>query len=131
MNRRNIVVLYALALCAGTTTTSGAMAQQKSLKEQLVGNWTFVSSIDTNKDGTKRDRFGPNAKGLVVVERTAGPLGTRTHGGPGATKNFTRTVFYGRPRPLDNLTCTTGAGTDGRTCSIEHLARSIHSSAYN
>jgi Lipocalin-like domain len=68
MNRRNIVVLYALALCAGTTTTSGAMAQQKSLKEQLVGNWTFVSSIDTNKDGTKTDRFGPNAKGLVMFD---------------------------------------------------------------
>jgi hypothetical protein len=68
MNRRNMLALYALALCLGTTTTSGAIAQQKSLKEQLVGNWTFVSSIDTNKDGTKTDRFGPNAKGLVMFD---------------------------------------------------------------
>jgi Lipocalin-like domain len=68
MNRRNLLALYALALCTATTTTSGAMAQQKSLKEQLVGNWTFVSSIDTNRDGTKTDRFGPNAKGLVMFD---------------------------------------------------------------
>ena len=40
----------------------------ESLKEQLVGNWTFVSSIDTNRDGTKTDRFGPNAKGLVMFD---------------------------------------------------------------
>jgi hypothetical protein len=68
MNRRSMLALYALALCAGTTATSGTMAQQKSLKEQLIGNWTFVSSIDTNKDGTKSDRFGPNAKGLVMFD---------------------------------------------------------------
>src|SRR5437667_6255454 len=68
MNRRKIFALYAVALCAGTMTSSGAIAQQKSLKEQLVGNWTFVASIDTNRDGTKTDRFGPNAKGLVMFD---------------------------------------------------------------
>jgi hypothetical protein len=68
MNRRNIIALYAFALCAGAMTSSGALAQQKSLKEQLVGNWTFVSSIDTNKDGTKTNRFGPDAKGLLMLD---------------------------------------------------------------
>jgi hypothetical protein len=68
MNRRNMIVLYALTLCVGAITASGVMAQQKSLKEQLVGNWTFVSSIDTNKDGTKTDRWGPNAKGLIMFD---------------------------------------------------------------
>jgi hypothetical protein len=68
MNRRSILSLSAVALCAGTAITSGAMAQQKSLKEQLIGSWTFVSSIDTNKDGTKSERFGPNAKGLLIFD---------------------------------------------------------------
>jgi hypothetical protein len=68
MNRRNMIALYALTLCVGAITASGATAQQKSLKEQLVGNWTFVSSIDTNKDGTKTDRWGPNAKGLIMFD---------------------------------------------------------------
>jgi Lipocalin-like domain len=68
MNRRDKLLLYALALCVGTTTTSGAMAQQKSLKEQLIGNWTFASSIDTNKDGTKSNRWGPNARGQLMLD---------------------------------------------------------------
>ena len=68
MYRRNMIAVCALALCAGTLATPGAIAQQKPLKEQLTGNWTFVSSIDTNKDGTKTDRFGPGAKGLLMLD---------------------------------------------------------------
>jgi hypothetical protein len=68
MNRRNILARSALALCASATTMSGVMAQQKSLKEQLIGSWTFVTSVDTNKDGTKFERFGPNAKGLLILD---------------------------------------------------------------
>src|ERR1700730_7359488 len=69
MNRRNsILSLYAFVLCVGTMTTSSAMAQQKSLKEQLIGIWTFASSIDTNKDGTKTNRWGPNAKGQLMLD---------------------------------------------------------------
>jgi hypothetical protein len=49
-------------------TTSSAIAQQKSLKEQLIGIWTFASSIDTNKDGTKTNRWGPNAKGQLMLD---------------------------------------------------------------
>jgi hypothetical protein len=66
--RSSILSLYALVLCVGTMTTSSAMAQQKSLKEQLIGIWTFASSIDTNKDGTKSNRWGPNAKGQLMLD---------------------------------------------------------------
>jgi Lipocalin-like domain len=68
MNRRNVLLLHALALCVGTSAASSAMAQQKSLKEQLIGIWTFASSIDTNKDGTKTNRWGPNAKGQLMLD---------------------------------------------------------------
>src|SRR4029077_13878003 len=69
MNRRSsILSLYALVLCVGTMTTSSAMAQPKSLKEQLIGIWTFASSIDTNKDGSKSNRWGPNAKGQLMLD---------------------------------------------------------------
>jgi hypothetical protein len=69
MNRRSSTLsLYALVLCVGTMTTSSAIAQQKSLKEQLIGIWTFASSIDTNKDGTKTNRWGPNAKGQLMLD---------------------------------------------------------------
>jgi Ni/Co efflux regulator RcnB len=38
----------------------------QTLTERLVGAWTFVSAVDTNKDGAKSDRWGPNAKGLAI-----------------------------------------------------------------
>ena len=39
-------------------------AQEKSLKEQLVGTWVYDSSTITRADGTKSDR--PNLKGMVI-----------------------------------------------------------------
>jgi Lipocalin-like domain len=45
-----------------------ASSQQKSLKEQLVGAWTLVSIIATDKAGNKSDRRGPNPKGLLIFD---------------------------------------------------------------
>ena len=65
MNRRSVlsVCVLGLALLPGHV-----IAQQKSLKEQLVGTWTFVTSADVQKDGTKVDRWGPNPKGMLVFD---------------------------------------------------------------
>ena len=68
MNRRDVLSVSAATVLGLTMMPGSAVSQQKTLKEQLVGNWTFVSSIDTNRDGTKTDRFGPNAKGLVMFD---------------------------------------------------------------
>jgi hypothetical protein len=45
-----------------------ALSQQKSLKDQLVGTWTLVAWEQTNKDGTKSQRFGANPKGVNVFD---------------------------------------------------------------
>ena len=45
---------------------SDAFAQQKSLKEQLVGTWMLVSSTSIRPDGTKIDLYGPDPKGIVI-----------------------------------------------------------------
>jgi Lipocalin-like domain len=51
MNRRNLLVLSIAAL--GFTLLFGdAIAQQKSLKDQLIGTWTFVSSTGRLADGS-------------------------------------------------------------------------------
>lgn len=70
MNRRTTFSLGATALLAlgGTLPANKSSAQQKGLKEQLIGTWKFVSSIDTNKDGTKTDRWGANADGLAIFD---------------------------------------------------------------
>jgi hypothetical protein len=67
MNRRailNISVLTALGLALLPDST---MAQQKSLKEQLVGAWTLVSFDSFDSGGTKVPNMeGADLKGLLI-----------------------------------------------------------------
>ena len=44
-----------------------AISQQKSRKELLTGSWTIVSNDNVSPDGTKRQIFGPNPKGIFVL----------------------------------------------------------------
>jgi hypothetical protein len=68
MNRRHILGL-SLTTAAGLALLSGsALAQQKSLKEQLVGTWTLVSSDNVGSDGTKRQLFGAKPKGILILD---------------------------------------------------------------
>ena len=68
MNRRSILSISTITALGLALLPSGAIAQQKSLKDQLVGTWLFVSSIDVQKDGTKIDRWGPNPKGVLIFD---------------------------------------------------------------
>jgi hypothetical protein len=43
-----------------------AVAQQKTLKEQLVGDWIQVSNVTTRPDGSKVDTWGPNPKSILI-----------------------------------------------------------------
>src|SRR5829696_2159684 len=68
MNKRNILSIslmtaFGLALFSGT-----ALAQQKSLKEQLTGAWNLVSIENTMPDGKKQMGFGPNPKGILIFD---------------------------------------------------------------
>jgi hypothetical protein len=67
MNRCHIVSLSAITALGFILLPTGAVAQQKSLKEQLAGSWTIVSNDNTGPDGTKRQLFGPNPKGLLML----------------------------------------------------------------
>ena len=53
-----------VALLGLLTMPTNAIAQEKSLKDQLVGTWVYDSSTITRADGTKSDR--PNLKGMVI-----------------------------------------------------------------
>jgi hypothetical protein len=45
---------------------SDAAAQQKSLKERLVGTWHFVVAEVTAPDGKKSFPFGPTPRGILI-----------------------------------------------------------------
>ena len=56
-------------LFLGTALPSGdAVAQQKTLKEQLVGAWTYVSVDIVCPDGNRIPLFGPNPSGLASFD---------------------------------------------------------------
>ena len=68
MNRRTTLAMTTTAvLCwAVGLSASDSLAQQKPLKEQLVGTWTLVSSDQVRPDGSKLKQFGSNPKGINV-----------------------------------------------------------------
>ncbi len=70
MNRLNMLTLTMIsALLFGFSLNAGdARAQQKTLKEQLVGTWTLVSNDNVAPNGTKRQIFGPNPKGIAIFD---------------------------------------------------------------
>jgi Lipocalin-like domain len=68
MNRRNILGVSVIAAFGLVLLPGNASSQQKSLKDQLVGTWTLISWDQTNKDGTKFQRFGASPKGYNIFD---------------------------------------------------------------
>jgi len=68
MDRRSILGLPAMVGLGFPALVSSASAQQKSMKDQIVGTWTFVSALDVHPDGKKTDRWGPNPKGIFMFD---------------------------------------------------------------
>jgi Lipocalin-like domain len=55
---------FALGLSFAAT---GALAQGKGLKEQLVGTWTVVSYDAIAADGSRKPIFSPKPKGTLIL----------------------------------------------------------------
>ena len=70
MNRRATLAMTTTALLCMVVglSASDSLAQQNSLKEQLVGTWTLVSSDQVLSDGSKLKQFGSNPKGINVFD---------------------------------------------------------------
>jgi len=64
MNRGILLDLTAIVASGLAFWPIAATGQQRSLKEQLVGTWIYVSSTATTLDGRKTER--PNLKGAVI-----------------------------------------------------------------
>ena len=64
MYRRTILRLSVIGSLGCIARANHAMSQQKSLKEQLVGAWAYVSSTARLPDGSPL--WGANPKGLMI-----------------------------------------------------------------
>ena len=68
MTQFGVLMLSAVMVLGLTVLPGSSLAQQKTLKEQLVGAWTLVSYETTTPDGTKQQAFGANPKGILILE---------------------------------------------------------------
>jgi hypothetical protein len=69
MNRRCVFSLSAIAVLGLAMPPTSAISQQTSIKEQIVGTWTFVSSANVMPDGTRIDQWaGSNPKGIFMLD---------------------------------------------------------------
>src|SRR3984957_4150862 len=50
----------------GFVLSSAAFAQQKSVKEQIVGAWTLVAVTSEMDDGKSGEPVGPSPKGVII-----------------------------------------------------------------
>jgi hypothetical protein len=66
MNRLGMLSLCAVTSLGLALLSSTALGQQKSLKEQIVGSWTYVSADTLAPDGKRTSTFGPNPAGLTI-----------------------------------------------------------------
>jgi hypothetical protein len=66
MSRHGILGISAVALLGVALLAGSAAGQQRTLRQQLVGIWTFVRTEATQQDGSKILPFGPNPKGVNI-----------------------------------------------------------------
>src|SRR5882724_12026688 len=66
MKRSNVVSYSAAALLGLAMLPGNALGQQKPLKEQIVGSWTYAANETVRPDGSRVKTFGDNQSGLVI-----------------------------------------------------------------
>jgi hypothetical protein len=68
MIRRNIPGLLVVAALSCCLLPGSSVAQQKTLREQLIGIWSLVSFDSTGADGKKTAVFGAQPKGILMID---------------------------------------------------------------
>jgi hypothetical protein len=53
-------------LLVGLLLSASCLAQQKSIKEQIIGSWAFSSTISTRPDGSKVNNWDAGATGSLI-----------------------------------------------------------------
>ena len=66
MYRSSILSLSAMMTIALVLPQTGAVAQPKPLKDQLVGTWALLLADDVKADGSQAGVFGPNPLGELI-----------------------------------------------------------------
>src|SRR4051794_23304312 len=120
MNRRCALDLGAIALVAIAAFPSSSIAQGKSLKDQLVGTWIYVSSTAKREDGSTVQR--PSLQGAVTytADGRFHFITTRTDA-PRYVSNDP-----GRPSPDEAMAVASGSIAYTGTYKVDEATKTVH-----
>jgi len=106
MNRYSIFSLSVITAFGLALLATNAVAQQRTLKDQLVGAWTLASIDNILPDGTKRQLFGPNPKGILILDASGKFVQAQMRSGRAKFKSANRlevTAEESKAAMLDSL----------------------------
>ena len=120
MNRRYIISLSALTALGLALLPSNAISQEKSLKDQLVGTWIYVSSTGKRDDGSTVQR--PSLQGAVTytADGRFHFITTRTD-----TPKVSSTD-PSRPTPEEAMAIASGSVAYTGTYTVDEVTRTVH-----
>ena len=122
MNRRCALGLCAVALVTIPALPNSSVAQGKSLKDQLVGTWIYVSSTGKRDDGSPVPR--PSLQGAVTytADGRFHFITTRTDAPKLASND------PARPAPEEAMTIASGSIAYTGTYTVDENTKTIHPS---
>ena len=124
MNRRHILSLSVIMALGFAVLPGSALAQQKSLKDQLVGAWTLVSSEITPASGPKQQGFaGANPKGILIID--AGGRYASVTGSPDRAKFKATSNLRSAATPEEWAAAGRGFGANFGTWSVDEASKTL------
>ena len=123
MNRRTILSISAMTTLALALLPSSSIAQQKSLKDQLVGIWTALSAETTGPNGAKQQFYGAPAKGILILD--AGGIYAQVLARPGRPKFKSINRFSLEATPEELKVAVTGTVATFGTWSFNEADKTL------
>jgi hypothetical protein len=123
MNRSTILSICAMTTMALAMMPGGAAAQQKSLKDQLVGIWTALSAETTGPNGAKQQFYGAPAKGILILD--AGGIYAQVLARPGRPKLKSINRFSLEATPEELKVAVIGTVATFGTWSVNEADKSL------
>jgi hypothetical protein len=120
MNRRYVLGVCTTALISMVAFSKNGVSQGRSLKDQLVGTWIYVSSTGTRDDGSSVQR--PSLQGAVTytAEGRFHFITVRSDAPKYASGDSAR------PSPEEAMAIASGVVAYTGTYSLDESAKTIH-----
>lgn len=121
MNWLRVVSVSAMMALGVALLPVSTIAQQKTLKDQLVGVWTLVSIDNVLPDGKKQQLWGANPKGILILDASGRYAQTQMRADIPKFKSNNRF----KATPEENTTAMQGSLANFGTWSVNEADKTL------